>query len=239
MLTFGCHSKKEPGSFWVIHDLSYPKGQSVNDLIPQDITSVSHEDFDHVTSLVHGAGQGALIAKADIQATFRILPTHPEARHFFGFSWRGRFYQDNCLPMGCSLSCALFESFSSSIQLALIKFYGFSLVSHILDDFIFIGPHDSMQCLWQLDQFFKFSDLLGISIKHSKTVFPMQIAIIHGIEVDTIHMQAHLPHDKVQALIALLLNFSGRKTARLREWQSLIGSLSFACRAICPGHPFL
>lgn len=112
----GVIPKKEPGSFQVINDLSYSKGHSVNDLIPPDITSVSYKDFHHVASLVYSAGKGALLAKADIEVAFRILPKHPADQHLFGFFCKGCFYYDNCLLMGCPLSCALFEIFAPPVS---------------------------------------------------------------------------------------------------------------------------
>lgn len=188
----GVVPKKDPGSFRIIHDLSFPTGQSVNDLIPQDLTSVVYEDFDHVASLVVAAGKGALIAKVDIQSAFRILPIHSDDRHLFGFKWRGAFYFDNCLPLGCSLSCALIESFLPLLY-ALYLQNVFSSMSHILDDFIFIGPHDTSQCQWQLQQFLHFAALIGIPIKESKTVEPTLFAIVHGIQINTHLMVASLP----------------------------------------------
>lgn len=66
----GVIPKKEQGSLWVIHHLSYPKGCAVNDLIPNSLTSVAYEDFDHVVSLVTKAGRGALVSKVDICSAF-------------------------------------------------------------------------------------------------------------------------------------------------------------------------
>lgn len=54
------------GAFSVIHNLSFPKGCGVNDLITNHLTSIVYEDFEHVASLIHQAGAGTLIAKADI-----------------------------------------------------------------------------------------------------------------------------------------------------------------------------
>lgn len=48
----GLVPKREPGSYRVIHDLSFPKGRGVNDLIPNHLTSVVYEDFDYVVSLI-------------------------------------------------------------------------------------------------------------------------------------------------------------------------------------------
>lgn len=118
-----------------------------------------YEDFDHISALVLSIGQGAFIAKVHIQATFRILPIHPEDRHLLGFTWRGQYYFDNCLSMGCSISCALFGTFSSALQEALLSLYGFSCMSHMLDGFIFIGEANSAVCQWQLQQFLRFASL--------------------------------------------------------------------------------
>lgn len=78
----GVIPKNVAGSFRVIHDLSF-LGCAVNDLIPQDLTSVSYEDFDVVAQLVMRAGQGALIARVNIQSAFHIMPIHPADRHLW------------------------------------------------------------------------------------------------------------------------------------------------------------
>lgn len=141
--------------------------------------------------------------------------------------------------MGCSLSCSLFEQFSSSLQEALILKFGFSLLSHILDDFIFIAPKGSPLCRQQLAIFLSITAYVGIPIKESKTILPSSLVPIHGILVDMICMEAHLPEDKHLHLLDLVSSFSKKRSAKLRLWQSLLGHLSFACRVIRPGCPFL
>lgn len=235
----GLVPKQEAGAFRVIHDLSFPKGQGVNDLIPNHLTSVSYEDFEYVVKLVCRAGHGSLISKVDIQNAFRIMPIHPKDIHLFGFFWKDSYYLDKCLPMGCSLSCALFEKFSSSLQSALLSKFSFTSVSHILDDFIFISPADSPLCQQQLEAFISISDYAGIPIKASKTIHPATCVPIHGILVDTMLMQARLPGDKVSRLLDLVSSFSRKRSARLKLCQSLLGHLSFACKVVHPGRPFL
>lgn len=235
----GLVPKQDPGAFRVIHDLSFPKGRGVNDLIPNHLIAVSYEDFEFVMRIVRAAGQGALISKVDIQNAFRIMPIHKDDIHLFGFVWREKYYLDKCLPMGCSISCALFETFSSALQHVLISKFSFSAVSHILDDFIFVSPAHSNLCQHQLNSFLLIAEYTGIPIKASKTVFPSTSVPIHGILVDTVLMQARLPSDKLSRLLDLVTSFSSKKTARLRICQSLLGHLSFACRVIGPGRPFL
>lgn len=235
----GVIPKKEPGSFRIIHDLSYPKGCAVNDLIPNHLTSVSYEDFDHVADLINRAGKAALVAKVDIQSAFRILPIHPSCIHLFGFRFQDAFYVDKCLPMGCSYSCALFEQFSTTLQQVLLSRYRFISMSHILDDFIFIAPEGSPLCQQQLQCFLQIASYTGIPIKTSKTVHPTTCLPVHGIEVDTTQGIARLPPEKLHNLMQLLCVFRKKRSVPLLKWQSLIGHLSFTSRVVRPGRPYI
>ena len=71
-------------------------------------------------------------------------------------------------------------------------------MSHILDDFIFVGPAGSNECRLALKKFLAVSEHLNIPIKHSKTVLPTTLATVHGIEIDTVQMIARLPQEKLQ-----------------------------------------
>ena len=62
----GLIPKTQPGKFRIIHDLSFPKGDSVNSGIPQEFCSVTYEDYDYFVSLLTSVGRGCFIAKADI-----------------------------------------------------------------------------------------------------------------------------------------------------------------------------
>ena len=59
------------------------------------------------------------------------------------------------------------------------------------------------------------------------------------IVLDSDRMEARLPPDKVQRLTSCFTEFKGRRSCTLKELQSLIGSLNFACKVIPPGRPFL
>ena len=183
----GLIPKSEPGKFRVIHDLSFPKGDSVNSGIPKESCSVSYEDYDYLISLLTSVGQGCFITKADIKAAFRIIPVHPSDYHLLGFTFEGHYYYDKCLPMGCSISCKVFEQFSCALQWILQSIFHVKTMSHILDDFIFISSSKSL-CNLYLQQFFSLVNSLSIPVKQSKTVMPSTCVIVHGIEVDTLQI---------------------------------------------------
>lgn len=60
-----------------------------------------------------------------------------------------------------------------------------------------------------------------------------------GVELDTITMEAILPSYRIKKILAALESFRARKRVTLREMQSLIGLLNFACCIVLPGRTFL
>ena len=234
----GLVPKKEQREFRLIHDLSFPKTNSVNSHILPEFTAVTFQMLDHCVEQLVSLGKGADIAKADLQDAFRIIPVSPLDYRLLGFKCQGQNYFDLCLPMGVSHACRIFELLSQALQWICQHKFHISHMSHILDDFIFFGktlPH----CHSSLSCFFELSNMVNLPIKQPKTVFLSTTVTIHGIEVDRVNQTLALPPDKVTSLRQKLINLVKRKKTTVKEMQSLIGSLNFVCRAIAPGRAFL
>lgn len=71
-------------------------------------------------------------------------------------------------------------------------------MSHILNDFFFIGPRDALECRNELTYFLYICRKIWVPINMSKTQSPSLKIIIKGIEIDSLTMQARLPIDKVE-----------------------------------------
>ena len=236
----GVVPKKTPNTFRIIHDLSFPKrGQSVNSAIPYENATVALETFDHVARLVLQSGRGSLVAKADIEEAFKIIPISPKDFHKLGFSFNNCFYFGTVLPFGASSSVAIFESFAQALQWVLQHKLGVLRVSHIIDDFIFVGRKQTNECQIALDTFISLSNDLGVPIKHAKTVFPTTSIEVHGINLNTDTLSASLPPDKICALKVLLAKYRHCRKVSLKTLQSILGHLNFACKVIKPGRCFL
>lgn len=179
----GVVPKKEEGKFRLIHHLSHPKGASVNDGISKEDASVSYVSFDRAVMLVRKAGCGALMAKSDIESAFRLLPVHPECHHLLGCQVDGEYFYDACLPMGCSISCYFFELFSSFLEWVIRYETASSSITHYLDDFFFVAPGDSSQCLFLLDTFRFFMSHFGVPLSMEKTEGPTTVLSFLGIEI--------------------------------------------------------
>lgn len=182
----GIVPKKEINEFRLIHHLSYPDGASINDFIPDELCSVSYTTVDDAIKQIKKLGKSCLLAKTDIASAFRILPVHPDDHELLGIQFNGDFYYDKCLPMGCSISCSIFETFSTALQWIACTKFGVPTMLHILDDFLFLGPPDSSICKLALHQFMSMCDVLGVPIKGEKTEGPSTTLIFLGIELDTV-----------------------------------------------------
>ena len=235
----GLVPKKEEGSFRLIHDLSFPKGDSVNSWTPIEFTSVSYQNIETVIDLVQEFGLNCLMSKADILEDFRLVPVHSSEYHLLGFKWQNLFYYDAALPMGASASCQLFECFSTALQWILNTKFEINGMSHLLDDFFFVGKAGTNECSIALNTFLALAEKLGVPIKDEKTQTPTTCITIYGIEIDSQSMIARLPQDKIEKVLGLLTKFKVKRKVTLRELQSLLGLLNFACSVIVPGRAFL
>ena len=234
----GVVPKKEKGKFRRIHHLSYPDGVSVNDHIAKSSKSVQYQTVDDAVSSVYRVGRTCWMAKTDIQSAYRIVPVHPEDYRLLGMSWNGKFYYDKCLPMGCASACAIFQRFSGALKQAAIDTSSCQEVVHVLDDFLFLSGSEE-SCKGQLEEFLRMCASLGVPMSPEKTEEPAQVMVFLGIEIDTLSRELRLPQQKVGDCKEVIQSFLGRAKATLREFQSLIGKLQFACCVLVPGRAFL
>ena len=234
----GVVPKKAPGDFRLIHHLSYPRCNSVNDFIDKSERNVSYATIDDAIRIIKRLGKGCAMSKTDIKSAFRIIPVHPLDYHILGMHWEGNYYYDKALPMGCSSSCKIFETFSTSLEWIAKNKLGIPHIIHILDDFLIIEP-TIRECKASLDRFLTFCSQIGVPMAPEKTVGPSQVITFAGIELDTEKLEARLPIDKVIKCRTLLTTALGHNKMTLREIQSLIGVLNFACCVVKPGRAFL
>lgn len=235
----GLVPKKEPNSYRLIHDLSYPKGDSVNSGISPEFSAVQYQNIETVIDLVQSYESNCLMSKTDIEHAFRLIPIAKKDHHLLGFHWDKQFYYDVSLPMGASSSCQLFEAFSTALHWILNAKFQIYGVSHLLDDFFFVGKAGSNECYSALQTFLCLADKLGVPIKSEKTQLPTTCITIYGIEIDSTQMVARLPMEKIEKILQLLSKYKCKRSISLRELQSLLGLLNFACGVIIPGRAFL
>ena len=115
----------------------------------------------------------------------------------------------------------------------LIKKYIFDIFVETLDDFLFGGSAGSTQCKDILKLFKNSCKLWGVPLADNKTVEPTEVLIVLGIEFDTINMVMRLPDEKLIELRNKIESCLACTKISLRDLQSLIESLNFACQSDC------
>ena len=211
---------------------------SINDGIASEYTHVQYARVADAIKLIKGAGPGCYLAKTDIKSAFRIIPIRPDDYPLLGMKWRGLYYYDRCMPMGCSSSCKTFEAFSTAIEWIARHKFDVDELLHLLDDFLFVSA-TYIQCQSSLNRFLCLCHELGIPIAPDKTVGPSTTLTFAGIELDSIKYEARLPPEKIAKCVETIQAFLKRKKVLLQELQSLIGLLNFATTVITPGTAFL
>lgn len=230
---------KKSGGFRLIMDLSYPPGFSVNDFIDPELTSVTYAKFDDAIAIVKRLGKGALMGKMDIKSAFRLLPCSPQDFDLLGFTFKNKYYIEKMLPMGLSLSCATFEKFANFLEWELRRRVQTENTSHYLDDFFLAGTADSNDCQNIMSMFGIVCKELGVPLAIDKTEGPSTDLTFLGFTIDSVALVIKIPEDKVKSILSLLSETLQRKKIRLRELQSLAGSLAFCSRALPAARAFL
>ena len=84
----------QPGKWWLIVDLMYQKGRSINDGILKELCSIVYITIDDAIKKIKDLVLGSLLAKIDIQSAFRLIPVHPGDRHLLAMEWNDKVLID-------------------------------------------------------------------------------------------------------------------------------------------------
>ena len=152
---------KRTSGFRLITHMSYPEKFSINDFIDESYTSVKYSHFDQVTEKLLKLGMNTQMGKIDIKSAFGLLPCYPGDFDLLGFKFDNFYYIDKCMPMGCSVSCATFERFSSFLECEIKRRSGNENIDHYLDDFIFLGAPLRDECSKLMLSFLDLASEIG------------------------------------------------------------------------------
>ena len=145
---------------------------------------------------------------------------------------------DAILPMGCSNSCSIFETFSSALEWVAKQKLGVSGMVHVVDDFLILSESFD-KCASDMDAFIRLCGKLGVPLAHGKTQGPSTTLPFLGIILDTVHLEARLPQDKLDKCRSLVWEYLLKQKVTLKQLQSLIGLLNHACYVVVYARAFL
>eukprot|EP00731_Ephydatia_muelleri_P002108 Em0001g2108a len=206
---------KKNGKWRMILHLSAPYGGSVNDGIHEEQFPVHYATVDDAVDLISRFGTGAILAKIDLKAAFRMVSIHPDDWDLLGMQWQGSFYMylDTCLPFGLRSAPFLFNQFAEVLHWILHNNYQVDAVH-----FLIVGAPGADQC----------AIISPIDPEATRISFL-------GIMLDSEAQILSLPQDKLEYILHRVHSWLGRRSATKRELLSLISRLSFASKVVTAG----
>ena len=230
---------KKNGKLRVIHHLSAPENNSVNDFISREEYSLQYIRIDDAIAHILAIGPGALLTKLDIRNAFRLIPVHPDDWHLLGIHWQEEFYFEKVLPFGLRSSPFIFDKVATTIEWIIRVHFKIPALVHYLDDFLNVSPPCLSVASKQRDIIQSAFDLLQVPLALEKLEGPTTSLTFLGITLDTIRMEASLPTDKLSELRSLLEEYTVKHRIPAAKFASLLGKLSFAASVVVPGRTFM
>ena len=237
------HVIPKPGSTKkrMIFNLSFPNGFSVNDNIAENCKRVQYCSISDVAQylLQHFASEPAWMAKVDLEDAYRIVPISQLDWKYLGICVSGKYYVDRMLPMGAASSCKIFQRVSDSLKEMFYKRIGKgAMVFNYLDDFLFIAEsHEN--CEKALRQFELLCEDIGVPIASHKTVRPCTAITFLGLGIDAKNLTLFIPKEKIAKTEEKLNKFLSLDRPRVKEWQSIAGTLSHLSQVVSSGRIYL
>ena len=183
-------------------------------------------------------GQGALLAKVDIESAYCFIPVHPEDRPFLAMQWDRQVFIDPMLPFGLRSAPKIFNAVADALCWHLHR-SGIPIIRHYLDNFIIVAPPGSSQCSSSLTILDWECHSLGVPIADHKRDGPTTCLTYLSIEIDTVEGRLRLPATKLHCLQGLLSAWGVKRACTRKELESLIGLLNHACKVVRSGRAFL
>ena len=243
----GVFPRKRSDKYRIIHDLSWPPGQSINDFISKDDSSVEYVSFDHVAQKVHTYGRGTLLSKLDLANAYKHTLVRPEDWDLLGCTWTTRdhtgsaiteYFIDVTLPFGLRSSAKLFSEVAHALKLSML-YNGATDIEQYLDDYITFGPRASSVCSNNLTIMLDTCEYIGFKVNPQKVTNPSTVIEFLGLVIDSDKMEVRASHERVSEIMTELKTFHNRRTCTKRELLSIVGKLMFLSRAVKAGRSFV
>ena len=239
--------KRSPGKYRIIHDLSFPPHNSVNESIAGDC-SVHYITIDIITQRIQQFNTtGVKMCKLDLEDAYKHIPIKPEDRPLLGTTWKyidengnsiKQYFVDTVLPFGLKSSAKLFNKYADGLEY-IMKQNGVSNVEHYLDDYFSCGHPTSMECEANLAIMTYTCKCLGFSVQPRKLVYATTVMEYLGIEINTDIMELRISDVRLKEVLIELNKWRYKDSCTKRELLSLIGKLSFVSRVVRSGRTFV
>ena len=238
----GAFVKKRSMKLRVVHDLSWPPGKSVNHHIDSAKYTVSYSSVADAAQLVYRCGQGAYMAKLDLESAYRQVRVRQEDWGLLGSSWtdtdgKVSYYMDTVLPFGLRSAPKIFNDFATALHEIMVR-RGAVNVVHYLDDF-FTCSSSKYECEKSLKIMLEVCDMCSFPINVNKLIKPTTQLEFLGIVIDSVDMCTKISVERMQEIYSILFEWIGKTKCTKRQLLSLIGKLNYVSMVVSTGRTYL
>ena len=232
--------KKDSEERRIILDLSYPKGNSINDFVSKDFylgqrINLTYPGVDDLVAIVKTKGRGCLLFKRDLSRAYRQLSLDPGDASLLGYSFNGFMYFDKVLSFGLRSAAYFMQRVSNSVKF-ICNILNI-LIENYLDD---LAGADSPDKAWQ--SFTELGNVLqfcGLKESVEKCSPPSTKMVFIGVLFDSISLTLSITDERLNEIRSLVSQWLQKREATLRELQSLIGKLNFVAHCVKPARIFI
>ena len=230
---------KNDGNRRVILNLSYPKGQSLNDHVSPDRYDgceykLKFPSIDDIADRIRQC-TNPRIGKVDIARAFRQLPIDPADALKLGFQWEGAYFLDKQCAFGFLHGSGLFQLCSDLIAF-IVRCHGYSIFPY-LDDYVLVGEDGSVQK--GFDLLLEILDDLGLRVNPDKVVRPTKRITCLGITIDIDQNTLSINQDKILEIKDTVKEVMNKKVLTKGKFESLTGKLLYIHKCVRPARIFI
>lgn len=188
------------------------------------------EDLSTATKLI---SPNSFMATIDLEDSYLLVPVHVSCQKYLRFLFQGEIFEFTAMPFGLSSAPYIFTKIMRTV-VATLRERGFLSVIY-LDDFLLFGD-TFKDCSTNVRETLFLLDSLGFTINKKKCeLTPSQEKKYLGFILNSSEMSISLPEDKRLSLIDRLEGFSSKKSCKIRDFASLIGTLNSICWTVSYG----
>ena len=221
-------------------DLSYPKGNAVNDYIEKneylgEISQVIFPKVDDFVELIKAKGKGCLLFKRDLARAYRQISVDPKNFNLVSFVWKKHIFCDTVLSMGLRSAANICQRVTNAISFILLQM-GIAILNY-LDDFAGAERRDNAifayNCLGTVLQKCGFVESI------EKASPPSEIMSFLGVLFNTLTMTMEITPERLTEIRHLIRTWLKKENATLKQVQSLLGKLNFIAACVKPSRIFV
>ena len=232
--------KKDVKERRIIMDLSFPKGNAVNDYIEKnvylgEITEVIFPKIDDFVELIKRKGKGCLLFKKDLKRAYRQISIDPKDYNLVSFVWHKHIFCDTVLSMGLKSAANICQRATNAISFIMLQI-GIAILNY-LDDLA--GAEKKEKAFFAYHCLGAILKKCGFEEALDKASPPSEIMSFLGVLFNTLTMTIEITPDRLVEIRSLVKSWINRDMASLKQVQSLLGKLNFIAACVKPSRIFV